>query len=100
MKNSGRGSVVFTCCHADCMTIAVPLRQAMLVFEICHELGHIPASHHKAGFQPSQDTEQEADQIATEFYMKTVQAGLDDLSTRPAELSGDSPASPGERSGA
>jgi hypothetical protein len=49
----------------------------MVVFVICHELGHIVAGHHNLQKCPSQPIEWEADRIASDLYRKVVLAGLD-----------------------
>jgi hypothetical protein len=67
----------FICRHADCMPVAVPLRRAMVVFVICHELAHVVAGHHNIPQAPSRPIEWEADRIASDLYRKIVLAGLD-----------------------
>jgi hypothetical protein len=67
----------FICRYLDCMEIAVPLRRAMVVFVICHEIAHIMAGHHNLPGAPSRPIEWEADRIASDLYVKVVQAGLD-----------------------
>ena len=67
----------FICRHSDFMPVAVPLRRAMVVFVICHELGHIIAGHHNLLEGPSRPIEWEADRIAADLYRKVVLAGLD-----------------------
>jgi hypothetical protein len=67
----------FICRHPDCMPLAVPLRRAMVVFVICHEIGHIVAGHHNLSEGPSRPIEWEADRIAADLYRQVVVAGLE-----------------------
>lgn len=66
----------FLCRHLDCAEVAVPLRRAMVVFVICHEIAHVMASHHNLQVAPTRSMEWEADRIAADLYCKVVQAGL------------------------
>jgi hypothetical protein len=67
----------FMCRHADCMPVAVPLRRAMVVFILCHEIGHILANHHRQRRLSEPSLEQEADAKAVEVYTAICRAGLD-----------------------
>jgi|GEM_PF-4091954 len=67
----------FMCRHSDALPIAVPLRRAMVVFILCHEIGHIQAQHHRQNKGSDPVLEMEADARAVELYSTVCRAGLE-----------------------
>lgn len=61
--------------HADCLEITTALTRAMVVFAICHEIGHVVLRHHEPGTVPSCESEFAADRKAAELFIKIVKAG-------------------------
>ena len=66
----------FMCRHADTLPIAVPLRRAMVVFILCHEIGHIEAQHHRQPMGSDPLLEADADARAVGLYSKICRANL------------------------
>lgn len=59
--------------HDDCLELSHALSRAMLVFVICHELGHAALGHTK--MQASLSHEHEADELAIRYLSKIQRKG-------------------------
>jgi hypothetical protein len=66
----------FMCRHPDTLEVAVPLRRAMVVFILCHEIGHILADHRRQKTNSNPALEKEADERGAELYSTICRSGL------------------------
>lgn len=57
--------------HPKCFNLAHGISKSMIAFIICHELAHIDLNHAK--FSHKIDHEFEADELATNYYLKMIE---------------------------
>jgi len=63
----------FLFAHHDCLELSHALSRAMIVFTICHELGHVVLGHTRSDESLTQ--EMEADELAVTFFARLIEAG-------------------------
>jgi hypothetical protein len=63
----------FLFAYHDCLELSHALSRAMIVFTICHELGHVQLGHTRT--DESLTHEIEADELAATFFAKVIEAG-------------------------